>query len=134
MNFDPSKWEPLLDDDRVERLAEKLRSQFGHKTLADSTFFTFIQPARSYTGQTPGGLQAPAWIPDMAVFAVISPRPNGRPGQKLMSTATVSLQDWLETEAQATHYVGVPDEAHQIFRAVVRDHLAKMQSAKELIH
>lgn len=135
MNFDPSSYEPLLDDARVDRIAHKIKSEFGFKKLEDSVFFTFIQPARPYTGRTEGGIVAPTWIPEMAVFAIISPRPNPiRPGQKLMSQATAALSDWLEKEKDAAHFAGAPDEAHQIFKAVARMHLKVLQDAKELIH
>jgi hypothetical protein len=135
VNFDPSEYEPLLDDDRVERIAHKIKSEFGFKKLEDSVFFTFIQPARPYNQRTPEGLVVPTWIPDMAVFAIISPRPNPtRPGQKLMSQATASLEGWLEAEKEASHFAGAPDEAHKIFKAVARMHLQQLQSAKELIH
>ena len=133
MNFDPSEWEPLLDDDRVERLAGKIRSQYGHRKLADTTFFTFIQPARQVKTRTSGGIFVETWVPEMAVFAAITPRPQGRPGQRLMTTATVSLADWRESEADVGHYAGAPDEAHKIFRLVAVEQISKIQSAKEMI-
>lgn len=130
---DLSKYEPLLTDERLERTTDKLRSQFGHKPLEDAEFVTFIQPARHAMADV-NGVSVPTWISEMAVFAVLSPNP--RPyakGQRVMSHGTVSLQDFRETDSEFDHFVGRPDPAHQIYRAVVADHLRKMADLRALI-
>ena len=101
--------------------------------LADVTFVTFIQPSRRVPVTTPAGIVVDKTIPEMAVFAAISPRPQGRKGQQIMSTATASLEDWMAAEAEADHYVGVPDKLAEILGLVTRQHLQTLRNARELI-
>lgn len=124
-------YEVLVDDDRVAVIVKKLQSEFGHKTLAESEFVTFIVPPRPHTKRTPEGLEYPGWIPEKAVFAVLTPNPR-RPGQKIMSNATTNLSDWRDSEREARHYVGAPDALHNIFRAVLREHLPTITNLREM--
>lgn len=133
---DLSKYEPLLPDDRLEKLEHKLRSQFGHDRLDGATFVTFIQPAKQTTA-TVSGIKVPTWITEMAVFAVLSDNPREhakKRGMRILSSGTVSLKDWRDADAEFDHYVGRPDPAHQIYRAVVADHLRKMDDLRSLLN
>lgn len=133
MKFDPSTFEPLISDQRLERLVDKLRSEFG--PLENFEFATFIQPARDIQKETPAGILVKATVQEMAVFAALAPRPRSKKaGSKLMSTGTVSLRDWREAEAEAAHYAGAKDHAHAIYRVVVKDLLGKLDDLRSLIN
>lgn len=128
---DLADYEVLLEDDRVLPIVEKLKSEFGHKTLADTQFVTFVVPPRQQTKRTPEGLEYPGWIPTKAVFAVLTPNPR-RKGQLIMSHATTDLANWSDTERESRHYVGAPDDLHNIFRAVLREHLPTIANLKDM--
>jgi len=128
---DIADFEILVDDGRVMPLVEKLKSEFGHKVLAETHFVTFIVPARQHMKQTPEGLEYPGWIPDKAVFAVLTPNPR-RKGQQIMTNATTDLSDWRDSEKERYHYVGVPDALWSIFRGVLREHLPILTNLHEM--
>lgn len=135
MRFDPSEWEPVISDARLERLVPRLHSAFGRKKLDDAEFVTFIQPAREVTRATEQGIQFRSWVPEMAVFAVLSPRPRStKPGQRLMSHATVSLSDFREVDklwSEGNHPV---DPAWQLMKIVTGDHVRKLDDLNSLIN
>lgn len=131
--FDLASMEPLLDDARVEKIAQKIRSEFAG--LADSDFVTFIVPERTVERKLKAGIAFPHKIEPMAVFAIISdnPRPYAKAtGQRLLTSATASLKDWREAEAERGHYVGGPDLAHDFFRRVAPQHVELIQNLKDL--
>lgn len=121
--------EPLLRDDRVERIAGIMRAERGELPLANSKFVTFIQPAREV--EKDGLVRR---VDAMAVFGVISPHPRMvAAGQELMTHGTASLSDFRDADREADHNVGAPDPAYTIFKAVVTNHLATLQNLSELI-
>lgn len=131
--LDLASMEPLLDDSRVEKIAQKIRSEFAG--LADSDFVTFIVPERTAERKLKSGISFPYKIPPMAVFAIISdnPRPYAKAmGQRLLTSATASLNDWREAEAERGHFAGTPDLAHDFFRRVAPQHVELIQNLKDL--
>lgn len=132
MSLDLSRFEPLLPDSRVEQLAHKIRSQFGHARFIEAQFITFVQPAKDVVRS---GVRT--WIPEMAVFAIISPNPRPAArilGQSVMTHGTVALEDWRASEKDASHFVSAgTDSAHEIFRGVAREHLRVLTNLREMI-
>lgn len=129
--------EPVIPDDRLWPIVDRLKAEFGRTKLEETEFLTFVQPAKKTTARTESGLEVPTWIPEMAVFAVISPnpRPYARTlGAKVMTHGTAALEDWRESERERGHYVdGRRDPAHEILRGVVREHLRVMTNLREMI-
>jgi hypothetical protein len=129
--------EPLITDERLDQVVSKLKAEFGREKLEQTEFVTFIQPEKRTNRTTESGITVPTIVPDMAVFAVLSPNP--RPGAKavgakVMTHGTAALVDWRESESERSHYVaGRRDPAHEIFRGVVREHLRVMTNLKEMI-
>lgn len=129
--------EPLLDDERLWPIVDRLKAEYGRSKLEDSEFVTFIQPAKQTTVTTEVGIQVPTWVPAMAVFAVLTPNP--RPlakaaGAKVMTHGTAALEDWRASETERGHYVdGRRDPAHEIFRGVVREHLRILENLRSMI-
>lgn len=124
--------EVLVEDDRLLPIVEKLRSEFGHKTLAQTEFVTFVVPPRQVTKRTPEGLEFPGWIDSKAVFAVLTPNPR-RPGQKILTSATAELSAWMDSEKERRHYVGAPDPIHGFFRSVLREHLPTIANLRDML-
>lgn len=135
MKFDPSGYETVISDARLERLVNRILSTFDHRKLADAEYVTFIQPPRETTQTTDEGVVVPVRVPPMAIFAVLTPKPRAtRPGQRLMSTATVALSDFREVDllyGQGNHPV---DPAWQLLKTVVSDHIRKLDDLNALIN
>lgn len=127
--------EPLLSDERLEILVDKLKSEFGHAKLDGATFVTFISDSRQAEVDVKG-IKVPLHVEDMATFAIIEPNPRPYAAAKalqVMTHGTVALEDWEEDEKDRNHYVGRRDPAHRIFRAVTAEHVERMDSLRELI-
>lgn len=125
--------EPVVTDLRLEVIAGKLRSRYGHKKLEDVVFVTWIEPAQTIRKDG-----KPLPIEDRAVFAAISPHPRkhlyGAGGPDYITTTGVAwLKDFREAIKEWEHYNGRPDPLFEIFKAVVPRHLQTIQNLKELI-
>lgn len=122
-------FETLLSDRRVQELGGKVVEEYRPKGLTDDVdFVTFIQPPQIVDRN---GIKVP--ISEVAVFAVITDNPR-HPGHRLMTTASVWLQDWRATDTARLHFVsGSQDPALPIFRRIAREHVEKIQSLKEMI-
>lgn len=125
--------EPVVTDGRLELVAEKLRSRYGHRKLEDVTFVTWIEPAQ--TVRKDGNLIP---VEDRAVFAALSPNPRahlypaGAP-DVIASTGTAWLKDFRSAIKEWEHYANRPDPLFEIYKAVVPAHLRTIQNLKELI-
>lgn len=122
-------FEPLLSDGRVNGIASRLFDEYRPKGLPDDVdFLTFIQPP---TIVDRNGVKLP--IPSVACFAIITDNPRD-PDHRIMTQASVWLQDWRAKDALRRHYVAGPeDPAFPIFKRLVIEQLQKLQSLKELI-
>lgn len=129
--------EPVISDERLWPIIDRLKAEFGRSKLEDTEFLTFVQPAKQTVARTESGIEVPTWVPEMAVFCVISPNPRPlarKAGAKVMTHGTAAMADWRESEQERGHYVdGRRDPAHEILRGVVREHLRVMTNLKEMI-
>lgn len=128
--------EDLLSDERVERIADSLRLRFPNR-LDESSFVSFIQPVTTVPVQTPAGIHIDMPVPAQCVFAIISPdpRPWKSAAEGILTAATVTLADWLDTERIKSHYVtGNDDPAYKPFLMATLEQLHKLQSASEQIN
>lgn len=121
-----SDLEPLIDDARLERLEAKLRRAF---VLPESTLFvTFVQPrgiVRLEDGQETTG--------PLGVFAVMSPNPRAKKGERVMTRGDIPLATWDREEKMRGHFAGVRDLADEVYRPIVRRHLETMKNLAEMI-
>jgi hypothetical protein len=121
-------FEPLISDRRMQEIGHKIVDEFRPKGLSDDVdFVTFIQPATTIERN---GIQVP--IPEVAVFAVITDNPKSA-GRRVMTQAAAWLADWLARDAARLHFVsGGQDPAFPVFRRIVREHVEKIQSLREM--
>lgn len=125
--------EPVVTDFRLEVVAEKLRSRYGHRKLEDVLFVTWIEPA---TVIRRDGIETP--IEARAVFAAASPNPRahlygaGAPNV-ITSTGVAWLKDFRDAIKEWEHYANRPDPLFEIYKAVVPSHLRTLKNLKELI-
>lgn len=132
---DLAKYEVLLTDERIERIAHKIGSEFGFGRLKDTQYVSFIQPARIVSHEV-DGITRQIPVAEMAVFAVLTPNPRPyaqKTGQKLMTHATAALADFLEAEAELSHFAHAgKDPARDIYKAVVKTHLKQLDDLRSL--
>lgn len=124
-------YEVLVDDDRILKAADELRREFG-PAIEDTSFVSFVQPARTVSRKTDLGIEIPVHVPEMAVFAAVTPNPR-RPGQKILTSATVALRDWEASEWDRQHYVGKADPVPAFLRLALKEHLPTIQNLRDMI-
>lgn len=133
---DFARFEVLLDDYRVQRIAEDLRRAYPGK-LDEVAFLSFIQPPGYVPAQTPAGLTVRQKVAAKAVFAVLAPdpRPWRSKGDGLMTASHMPLADWRTLERERAHFVsGEKDLAYIPFLRATLDVMNKVQSASEQIN
>lgn len=129
----PDDFEPLLDDDRVDRIAGLVRLSFPTLPV-DTQFFTFVVPPQKVERD---GEEVE--IPAQAVFAVQSAHPRRTfdafyRDKELMSNTACWLPIWEREERQRMHFVSGPDDpAFGPFSIAARNHLRAIKNLKELI-
>lgn len=117
--------EPVVPDGRVWQAQERVVKVVP--SLRDSTFVTFIVPEHE---------DGERIVPDLAVFAILSPNPRkygGKPGPDIMTQATTRLSDWLEAEKERQHFANKPDLLVSFFGKVAVEHNKTMQNLRALI-
>lgn len=125
--------EPVVPDFRLEVVAEKIRSRYGHGKLQDATFVTWLEPATTITKD--GEARD---IPARAVFAIVSPNPRGHlyaagAPNMIATHGAAWLKDFEDSIRDWEHYVGRPDPLFEIYKAVVPAHLRTIKNLKEMI-
>lgn len=116
--------EPVVPDGRVWQAQERVVRVIP--SLRDSAFVTFIVPEHE---------EGERIVPDLAVFAILSPNPrryNGKPGPDIMTQATTRLSDWIEAEKERKHFVDKPDLLVSFFGKVGTEHAKTMQNLREM--
>ena len=126
MSFDFSELEPVLHDNRVEKIAIKLRLEFPD--LGNAQFVTYLQPEQRLEKKDNG---KETLIPPVVVMAILSPNPKAA-GYAIMTKAAVYLDHWLDTDKKHKHYVGVEDPAYKIFRRTAKEHAKTMRNLQEM--
>ena len=126
MSFDFSELEPVLHDNRVEKIAVKLKLEFPD--LDTAQFVTYLQPEQNLEKK---GNSKNVTIPPVVVMAILSPNPKA-PGYSIMTKAAVYLDHWLDTDKKSRHYVGVEDPAYKIFRRTAKEHAKTMRNLREM--
>jgi hypothetical protein len=126
MSFSFSDLEPVLNDNRVEKISGKIKLEFPD--LYDAQFVTYLQPEQNLEGKGDGKVVS---IPPVVVMALISPKPKS-PGYSIMTKAAVYLDHWIDTEKKQKHFVGVEDPAYKIFRRTAKEHAKTMRNLREM--
>lgn len=123
-----ANYETVLDDARVWRIQERVMDDAKGRLPDDTDFVTFIQPATIVDRE---GIAVP--IPDVAVFAIVSPNPKD-PSRKVMTQGAMRLDQWRRDDFYRTHYVGAGvDPAMPVFRRIAREHVNTLRNLAELI-
>jgi hypothetical protein len=105
--------EPLLADERVEKLAAELKKRLPGLP-PDSMVVTYVVPKKD--GQGP-------W----AVLGVVSKGPEAHQNP-FMTQGSVFLETFEERERQSKHFVGVTDPALSILLIVAGSHIEKYEA------
>lgn len=126
MSFDFAGLEPVLHDNRVEKISVKLRLEFPD--LIDAQFITYLQPEQNLEKKDTG---KDVNIPPVVVMAILSPNPKA-PGYLIMTKAAMYLEHWIDTEKRQKHYVGMEDPAYKIFRRTAKEHAKSMRNLREM--
>jgi len=126
VSFDFSSLEPVLHDNRVEKIAVKLKLEFPH--LDTAQFVTYLQPEQRLESKDKG---KDVNIPPVVVMAILSPNPKAA-GYMIMTKAAIYLEHWLDTDKKHKHYVGLVDPAYKIFRRTAREHAKMMGNLREM--
>lgn len=121
-----ANFEPLLPDQRVLSIEDEFKSLYP-QTPDGTVFLSYIQPGMEV--KTESGASRP--IPDVAVFAVLSPHPRQKQ-HLLLTKAAIWLKDWRDDDKAYQHLVGVPDPARKFFRLVLGEHLKQIDNLKQL--
>ena len=126
MSFDFKELEPVLHDNRVDKIASKIKLEFP--VLWEAQFVTYLQPEQVLEQKDNN---KPVTIPPVVVMAILSPNPKA-PGYMIMTKAAVYLDDWIDTDKKQKHYVGVEDPAYKIFRRTAKEHAKTMRNLQEM--
>jgi len=126
MSFNFADLEPVLNDNRVEKIASKIKLEFPD--LYDAQFVTYLQPQQNLEGKADGKTTV---LPPVVVMAVLSPNPKA-PGYAIMTKAALYLDHWIDTEKKQKHFVGVEDPAYKIFRRTAKEHAKTMRNLREM--
>jgi hypothetical protein len=126
MAFDFSDMEPVLHDNRVEKIAVKLRLEFPY--LDTAQFVTYLQPEQRLESKDKS---KDVNIPPVVVMAILSPNPKAA-GYVIMTKAAIYLEHWLDTDKKHKHYVGLEDPAYKIFRRTAKEHAKMMRNLREM--
>jgi len=124
--FDFQELDPILRDDRVDKIAGKIKLEFPD--LWEAKFITYLQPEQVLEQKDSS---KPVTIPPVVVMAILSPNPKA-PGYMIMTKAAVYFDHWRETDKKQKHYVGVEDPAYKIFRRTAKEHAKTMRNLQEM--
>lgn len=126
-------FEPLLTDERVDRIAGLLRIAYP-QLPRDTEFFSFVVPPQ--TVEKDG---REVVIPAQAVFALQSPHPRRSfdgfyRDKELMSNTACWLRVWEAEEKERRHFVSSRDDpAFGPFSIATRNHVRSIMDLKQLI-
>jgi hypothetical protein len=104
--------EPLLSDQRLDQIENKLRDEFPALVGA---LTSYIQPR--FMRRLHDGVLVP--VAELAVFGCLSPDPR-RAEQGLLQTAALPLEDWRKLDRGYMRLIGREDPALVFFRRLVR--------------
>lgn len=128
-------FEPLLPDDRVDKIAGLLRIAYP-QLPPETEFFSFVVPEQSAPNPNGNGEMVP--LPAQAVFALQSPHPRRTfdkfyRDKELMSNTACWLRIWEAEEKQRSHFVSSRDDpAFGPFSIAARNHVRAMRDLLQL--
>lgn len=118
--------EPLVSDERLHRVANRLAVEFRDMLAFGFDLVTWVQEPKviEASGRT-------TKVPYMAVLGIVSPHPKQAGSQKL-SSAAMLLEHWRTEEQEFNRLVGRDDPALKFYRALARHHMGVLKGLSEL--